>query len=122
MTLFVTLVSLTLGYKHPILHLVLLIIHRKFYVSQTEGTYKLLTGTWQLVQYMAVGAVHGSWCSTTNGLVVLLLLLLLLLVVVVVVVVVVFTLIEVFPCFLLSSKANARVNSQRRGTYRTLPH
>jgi hypothetical protein len=32
------------------------------------------------------------------------------------------TLTEVFPCFSLSCKANTRVNSQRRGTVRILPH
>jgi len=31
------------------------------------------------------------------------------------------TLTEVFPCFFLNCKANVRVNSQRRGTARTLP-
>jgi hypothetical protein len=31
------------------------------------------------------------------------------------------TLTEVFPCFFLSCKANARVKPQRRGTARTLP-
>jgi len=47
----VTLVSLTLGYEHLILHPALFIIHRKFYIFQPEGTRKLLTGTRQLVQY-----------------------------------------------------------------------
>ena len=33
-----------------------------------------------------------------------------------------FTLTEVFPCFLLRCKANARLNFQRRDTAHTIPH